>query len=298
MTSGVWKAADGGVCVVLVNWTDTAADWSGVVDTDGAGLGSPGSLAAYSVHATRLNASGAASGTTLFDPVTGRLEVRSIAAFTVAAVTLIQGGGMVNLVKGTTFNTWVTAGGLHALIEQATITNIDRGSMRPSEASVATLSTTPPPSPMDRELWQTSPSNALASYDSAGTAFRGAVPMVRAYTLDGTAAVVAGDALIATGSATLSELKLVKSATGFPNSVVVGIATAACAVGSKSVCVIAGPVKCNTTGTIVAGQAVKLSSTAGLLQNAGSPGSGFGSLVIGRCITDATGGTAWINLAR
>src|SRR6185436_6501393 len=43
VTHAIWKAGVGEVLVLLVNWTDTAAAWSGAINTEVCGLGAAGS---------------------------------------------------------------------------------------------------------------------------------------------------------------------------------------------------------------------------------------------------------------
>ena len=88
VTHGVWRADDGSVCVLLVNWTDTAARWAGTIDLAGCGLGEPGSGASRRIKVERLDSTGTPTETLEFDADTGDLELATVPAFTVTAVTL------------------------------------------------------------------------------------------------------------------------------------------------------------------------------------------------------------------
>lgn len=205
---------------------------------------------------------------------------------------------MATIVKGTTFSSIVTAGGLHAMVELATISGIDRGAMRSSEVSVASLSASKLSSPSSREVWQTSPGDLLASWDATNSRWLGALPQVQRYTVAaGSSAVAAGDALMAIGVSGLGTLTL-QLASGASTAKVVAIALAAAAVGEESICAVSGLVKASSTGAISAGQAVKLSSTAGKLASAGAAGTGKGWEVVGNAISVASGGLVWICLRR
>lgn len=85
---GVWKASDGGVCVALANWTDTAAKWSGTLDTATLGLGAPGSAESERITFRRVDASARAVGDVTFDPSTGKLSLASVPALTITVVVL------------------------------------------------------------------------------------------------------------------------------------------------------------------------------------------------------------------
>lgn len=299
VTHGVWQNADGTILVVFANWTDTAARWSGVLDLEGYGLGAAGSSDARRIALKRFNYAGAESGTAQLDSVTGALTLASIPAFTVAAVTLTAGGrGMATIVKGITFSSTATAGGMHAMVEGATISGIERSAMQPSTVSVATLATTPPSSPADREVWHVSPSNGLADYDLANARWNGALPQIRRYKVAaGSADVVAGNALMAIGVTGLTELTLTL-ASGATTAKVVGIALHPASAGDTALCVIAGPAKAKCTGTVAFGTGVKLSATAGVVQSTGAVGTGQGWEVIGSALEGDSGGFVWLSLRR
>ena len=204
---------------------------------------------------------------------------------------------MATIVKGTTFTGTVTAGGMHALIESATISGIDRGVLRTSEISVATLLTVPPTSPYANEVWQTSPADLLATYDSSNSRWRGSLPTIIRYTLDSTgSAVTAGKALVPFGTGGLDALVLMlrDSSYGLP---VVAIALNAVNPGSAGLAVVAGPALAAVTGTISPGQSLKLSSTAGVLQSA-AVGTGIGIEFVATAIGADSGGFAWVDLRR
>lgn len=205
---------------------------------------------------------------------------------------------MATIVKGTTFSSTVTAGGMHTLVESATISGIDRTSIDIDTISVATFSTTPPSNPGAREVWHTFESNALATYDLTNTRWTGAIPQVVRFSVpSGGDTVVSGDCLMASGSvsATFGEMSFIK-ATG-ASSKVVAIATATVAAGESGVAVVEGPARVKCTGSITAGQGVKMSSTAGTVESAGAVGTGQGWQVIGTALTNS-GDFVWINLRR
>lgn len=103
VTHGVWKSSTGSVCIVLVNWTDTAGGWSGYLNLESLGLGAPGSEQASGIVVSRFNADGSLNGTAALNTLNGELTLGSVPAFTVAVVTLvaaessIAGGGMKRL---------------------------------------------------------------------------------------------------------------------------------------------------------------------------------------------------------
>lgn len=206
---------------------------------------------------------------------------------------------MATILKGTTFNTWVTAGGMHALVEQATISDIERSSLRQTEISLATLQATQLANPYDKEVWEVSPSNGLATYDLGNTLFRGCMPRVVPVLLDsGSAAVEAGHALISLSGSAFGPPFTVSLASGATTAKVFAVALHAISPGGRGVAVIAGPCKAKTTGTVNAGEGVKLSSTAGVFQSAGAVGTGKGWEVVGTAQAAASGGMAWITLRR
>ena len=202
------------------------------------------------------------------------------------------------IVKGTTFVSTATAGGMHALVESATISGIDRTCLRASEISVATLQAAPPSSPSDREVWQTATNNYLGAYETANTRWRGTLPQIVPYTLNVSSAdVEAGSALMPSGAVTATLTSLDLTVTTGTSDKVIAIALGSCTAGNKSLCVISGPVKAKVTGTVSAGQAVKPSSTAGTLQ-AVAIGVGAGWEVCGVANSAGSGGLAWITLRR
>jgi hypothetical protein len=79
---------------------------------------------------------------------------------------------------------------------------------------------------------------------------------------------------------------------------VVAVALAACAVGSYSTAQVEGPSLVKCTGTVNAGEAVKLSATVGTVQSSGAVGSGSGWEIIGTALSADSGGFVWINLRR
>ncbi len=299
VTHGVWKADDGTIVVVFCNWSDTAGSWSGVLPLTTCGLGDPGSAEARRIQVRRLDYTGAESGSAQFDSVTGTLTLTSVAAYTTAFVELTVGGqSMAAIVKGATFSSTVTAGGLHAMVESATITGIERGAVDPDTISVATLSTSELASPQDNEVWQTSPANQLATRDAASAKWVGALPQVRRYTVAaGSTDVVAGQVLMAIGISGLDTLTL-QAASGASTAKVVGVALHAASVSQEALCVIAGPARVKCTGTVNAGEGVKLSSTVGVVQSAGAAGSARGWEIIGTATTSDSGGFVWISLRR
>ncbi len=208
---------------------------------------------------------------------------------------------MATIVKGHTISGAATAGGMHDMVELATISDIDRSSMDTATVSIATRSTTAPSGPTSREVWQTSPSNALATYDATNLKWVGATPNVVEYLLSASGSTVAaGDCLSPAGTVNEGGLTLL-AADKSPVSAasVYAVALAAASPGSRSVAVVWGPVKVACSGTVNAGSAVVPStSTAGAVQSAGAGGTGAGRTVIGVAISNNSGGFVWIHLRR
>jgi hypothetical protein len=296
----VWKHTDGTILVVLANWTDTAAAWSGALPLEVCGLGAAGSAEARRIAVRKLDYTGAESGTAQFDSVTGTITLTSVAAFSIAVVELTAGGqsSMATIVKGTTFNSWATAGGMHAMVESATISGIERSALRPTEISVATLSTTPLASPSDREVWHVSPSNGIATYDTASGEWRPGLPQVVVFNLAASSAdVSAGQSLMSSGAGSLTNFELTL-ASGANTAKVCAVALHAVSAGGSGLAVIAGPVKAKASGAVAFGEAVKLSSTAGSVQSAGTVGSGAGWEILGTALQADNGGFVWVSLRR
>lgn len=204
---------------------------------------------------------------------------------------------MATILKGTTFNTWVTAGGMHTMVESATISDIDRASIRSSEISLASAQAAALTNPADKEVWQITPSNGLATYDLANTRYRGCVPQIVVFTLSASsAAVEAGHGLssISTDMTGIWTLTLAALSTSY----VFAVALHTVAPGGKGVAVVAGPCKVKTTGTVNAGEGVKLSSTAGVFQSTGAVGTAIGRDCMGIAHVGSSGGMAWISLRR
>ena len=205
---------------------------------------------------------------------------------------------MATIVKGASFSGTVTAGGMHTLVESATISAIDRASLRTTEIAVATQSPSAPSSPTDKELWQAYPSNGLASYDLANLRWNGALPTIRRYTLSSlSAAVVAGNTLISDGLGSLDALSLFLAPGSAINAGACAVALHPVSPGGVGLCVIAGPAYVACTGTITAGQSVKQSTTPGAVQSA-ALGAGAGWEFIGEATVASSGGFVWSNLRR
>lgn len=84
----IWKGDDGNLCVVLCNWTDTAARWAGTVALEVGGLPAAGSVEAERIVALGHAASGSLFGDVAFDSATGKVTIASVPAFSVMVVTL------------------------------------------------------------------------------------------------------------------------------------------------------------------------------------------------------------------
>lgn len=203
---------------------------------------------------------------------------------------------MATIVKGTTFSGSVTAGGMHAMVESATIANIDRASMRTTEITVATQSPSAPASPTANEVWQIYPSNGLVSYDIANSRWSDALPTIRRYTNEAGTAITAGNTLMTDGGGTLTQLSLQK-ATSAAGLKLIGVALNDVAAGAVGWCVIAGPALVACIGTVTAGESVKQSSTDGAVESV-ALGSGVGWQFFGSAIGNSSGGFVWVTLRR
>jgi len=206
---------------------------------------------------------------------------------------------MADITKGVTFANTVTAGGVHTMVESATIANIDRASMRSTEIVLASRSSSAPSSPAAREVWQTQYGGGLLSYDSTNSRFTPAIPRVVRFHADPTGGTItAGQAVMSSGhiSATLDTPYFVV-ASGAGTAKVAGIALSNVAAGSDGYMVVGGPAYAACTGTVAAGQAMKLSSTDGTLQSV-AMGAGAGWEFIGTALGSDSGGFVWLNLRR
>lgn len=206
---------------------------------------------------------------------------------------------MATIVKGATFSNAATAGGMHALVESATISEIDRASADTSTISFATRSSSALEGPYSREVWQSSPSHGLASYDSANTRWEGALPsVVRYLNPTGGSAITAGMALVPTSGVDAALTVLLLTPCTSTSDKVIAVALADCAAGSQSVAVVFGPVKVACTGTVNSGEGVTPSATTGLVQTSGTIGSGWTVTTAGVAISASSGGFVWIHLRR
>lgn len=207
---------------------------------------------------------------------------------------------MATIVKGTTFTNAATAGGMHALVENATISGIDRLNMDADAVVVATKSASEPLSPTDRETWQTSPTSEIVSYNSSGSKWIPAtVNVVRYKYVQGAAGSVVAGSLLEVGGTiygTLASPEL--SLANGPSHMSCAIALHPVSDGNFGLAVVYGPAKAVCTGTINAGESVKASATVGAVQSAGAAGTGGGLNTIGTAIGPSSGGFVWINLRR
>jgi hypothetical protein len=200
------------------------------------------------------------------------------------------------LTKGTTYTAGssVTAANLHALVESATIANIDRDNIDRASVTPATRQTAEPSAPSDSEVWQSSTTNLLATRDDGNARWLPASPNCRSVTLASTsAAAPAGTLLKATAITTVSVAD-----GGLGGTNVVGVATHAITPGSDGVMIVHGICKALSTGTINAGEAVQLSGTSGSCASVGAGGAGIGGGVVGIALQAASGGSVWIKLRR
>jgi len=90
VTHGIWKAANGSVCVLMLNWTGSIASLGGTIDTETAGLGAPASI---DLKQVTLDTSKASGCSVTFDRNTAKLYVRDIAAFSMKAVIFTPASG-------------------------------------------------------------------------------------------------------------------------------------------------------------------------------------------------------------
>jgi hypothetical protein len=201
------------------------------------------------------------------------------------------------IVKGSTFSTTVTAGGLHALVESATISGIDRANMK-SDTSVATKLAVPPTAPVDNEVWQEANSNFLSTYDAATSNWKPALSTGEQFVLSSfSLPIAAGDLLFPSNEGTADPTVLSDYSTASSNFAV-GVATQAMVAGGRGVYIANGLARVKSSGTIAAGHAVKPQIFSGAVVDAGALGAGFGPLVIGVALEAASGGFVWINLRR
>lgn len=204
------------------------------------------------------------------------------------------------IVKGATISNAATAGLMHAMVESATISGIDRTCLRQTTISVATQQAAPPSVPYDREVWQTSGRNGLASYDLANVRFNGALPqIIRFKALVGTPTITPGMALMLIGDSN-SDLDVYSlyPATTVGTAKVVACALTTTNAGEWGLAVVEGPALMACTGTVNPGEGVRLSATVGVIESAGAPGTAIGWQIIGPAITGNSGGQVWVNLRR
>jgi hypothetical protein len=206
------------------------------------------------------------------------------------------------ITRGTTFTLGqqnVDVATFKPVLTSATIINIDRDNVDITAASVVTQASSAISNPQSKELWQESQHNYISSYVSS--AWAPAISGGRAYTLDSNSvAVVPGDLLMPSTTVFPSVPAagtLMKAATGLKYSWM-AVATAAVAAGSAGVAIYHGVAKVRSTGTINAGEAVRPSSTDGVVESAGAAGNGYGPTILGVALEAATGGYVWIHLRR
>lgn len=192
-----------------------------------------------------------------------------------------------NFVDGDTVN----AVNLHALIESATLTNGDRASIDRTRVSPVTYGSSAPSSPAEGELWQNSITLQILAWKSSNSTWNPVFTNLRLAQVDpsGTA-VSAGEAVKATNS------YISKADGGTTTQNVVGIAAFGAATGEWVIYVRHGITKALVTGAVSAGDGLRLSATAGLLESGGATLTG--KTLIARALSDSAAGAAWINLRR
>ena len=193
--------------------------------------------------------------------------------------------------RGTTYvaSGTVSATNLHALVEGAAIANIDRTNIDRTSLATATSSVSAPTSPTEKEIWQDSTTQIIVARDTATGRWKAVLPNCRNVQLSASSAAVSGGSLLKfTGT------DVVALADGGVSGAVHCIAAHPMSPGDYGVAVMHGVCKVLTTGTVSAGQAVRLSATSGVAESAGAAGSGYGPNVFGKVLQAASGGSAWI----
>lgn len=196
--------------------------------------------------------------------------------------------------KGATFTTTVTAGGLHALVESATISLIDRANVG-TGYSLATRESIF--GAIDNEILQDSSGNGLMTYDLAQARYLPGLPTAEAFTLSAFALPVSSGSLLFPSNTGVPTELILSDFSAAAGSLVVGVSMFQVAAGGKGVAITSGVARILSTGAISAGQALKVSS-GGLAEAAGAAGTGFGALVFGVALSAASGGYVWANLRR
>jgi hypothetical protein len=198
------------------------------------------------------------------------------------------------ITKGFSFNSasTVNAANLHALIEAATLSNGNRESIDRTRVCPIFYSATAPTSPTDGELWLNSVSGQLIAWKASISHWVPATPQQQYQTVhSASAAIAAGQALKA-----VAGVYLALADGGAGNENVIGIAAHDAVANGQLVWVTHGLVLAKVTGAVVAGNRMKLSSTAGLLADAGT--AALGSGMVGTAMMADSGGSCWISLKR
>lgn len=195
------------------------------------------------------------------------------------------------LTRGTTFSTGgtVSATNLHAHIEGATIANIDRTNIDRTNLASVTKSSAAPSSPTEKEVWQDSTTFIPIARDTSTGRWKSVLPNCRNVQLSADSAAVAGGNLLK-----FTATDVVALADGGSGGAVHCVAAHAMSPGDYGVVVMYGNCKILTTGTINAGEAVRLSATSGVAESAGAAGVGYGPNVFAKVLQAASGGSAWV----
>lgn len=202
---------------------------------------------------------------------------------------------MATIVKGTTFTTTVTAGGMHTLVESATISAITRTSMRITEASLVTRATTEPTGASAREVWQPSPGNGLATYDAVNAKWLAGLPQFVPF-VAGAQSIAAGDLLESDSS--IDEI-IASPAQVFQTNPIFGVSLTAVAAGGRGIAVTKGVTKIALTGTVAAGRSLSGPTvTAGKALGITTLGTGYGIGVVAIALEADSGGFVWAALRR
>ena len=193
--------------------------------------------------------------------------------------------------RGTTYvaGGTVNSTNLHALVEGAAIANIDRTNVNRTSLAVVTSSTSAPTSPTEKEIWQDATTHLIVTWDSATGRWKAALPNCVNVQLSALSAAASGGSLLKfTGT------DVVALADGGVGGAVHCVAAHPMSPGDYGVAVMYGVFKLLTTGTVSAGQSVRLSATAGVAESAGAAGSGFGPAAFAHVLAAASGGSAWV----
>lgn len=148
---------------------------------------------------------------------------------------------------------------LNSLVNDGSVTNIDRTDLDTSEASLIHKSGAEPPSPVDNEFWHDRQTDLLKRYDSSDTEFRGMAGGA-AFTIASSNGVDAGSPVQATSSAA-GEIDLLSSGTDR----IVGVALETGALSARICVASRGIVTVNklTGTTVTRGEHVQVAGISG-----------------------------------